>query len=176
MVVPLALQSLLIAAALHVCFISYGILKEKLVTQDHVASAVLVLSSRTMWGAPSSLGLISKRSVTCAALALLLTQHSCRLQAPLWSMSAFAFTNELSTFAGYEMLKYVSFPVQVMAKSVKMLPNMLMGRVAAWFSRRSFILLFSGQRDSILLLSVWPSSGCTDLYLHHACLGRGTGL
>jgi len=27
------------------------------------------------------------------------------------------------------MLKYVSFPVQVMAKSVKMLPNMLMGRV-----------------------------------------------
>lgn len=26
---------------------------------------------------------------------------------------AFAFTNELSTFAGYEMLKYVSFPVQV---------------------------------------------------------------
>lgn len=72
MVVPLALQSLLIAAALrlsctdfwpflnrkwtqcyscfarHACFISYGIFKEKLVTQDKVASVVLVLSSRAM--------------------------------------------------------------------------------------------------------------------------------
>jgi len=116
MVVPLALQSLLIAAALHACFISYGIFKEKLVTQDKVASVVLVLSSRAM-------------SVICSAVALLVTQKSLRLGAPLWSMSAFAFTNELSTFAGYEMLKYVSFPVQVMAKSVKMLPNMMMGRI-----------------------------------------------
>lgn len=31
----------------------------------------------------------------------------------VWVLGAFAFTNELSTFAGYEMLKYVSFPVQV---------------------------------------------------------------
>ena len=48
---------------------------------------------------------------------------------------AFAFTNELSTFAGYEMLKYVSFPVQVMAKSVKMLPNMMMGRIVTLLNR-----------------------------------------
>lgn len=116
MVVPLALQSLLIAAALHACFISYGVFKEKLVTQDKVASAVLVLSSRAM-------------SVICGSLALLVTQKSLRLGAPIWSYSYFAFTNELSTFAGYEMLKYVSFPVQVMAKSVKMLPNMMMGRI-----------------------------------------------
>lgn len=32
----------------HACFISYGIFKEKLVTQDKVASVVLVLSSRAM--------------------------------------------------------------------------------------------------------------------------------
>merc|ERR1712190_618692 len=40
----------------------------------------------------------------------------------------FGFTNEMCTLAGYEMLKYVSFPVQVMAKSCKLLPNMIMGR------------------------------------------------
>lgn len=53
------------------------------------------------------------RSVICGSLALLVTQKSLRLGAPIWSYSYFAFTNELSTFAGYEMLKYVSFPVQV---------------------------------------------------------------
>lgn len=116
MVLPMTLKSLLIAAALHVCFISYGLFKEVLVTRDHIASPVLVLSSRLM-------------SVACSALYLLLTERRISLGAPLWSMSAFAFTNEASTWAGYEMLKYVSFPVQVLAKSVKMLPNMIMGRV-----------------------------------------------
>eukprot|EP00437_Effrenium_voratum_P034107 CAMPEP_0181481932 /NCGR_PEP_ID=MMETSP1110-20121109/44568_1 /TAXON_ID=174948 /ORGANISM="Symbiodinium sp., Strain CCMP421" /LENGTH=685 /DNA_ID=CAMNT_0023607443 /DNA_START=50 /DNA_END=2108 /DNA_ORIENTATION=+ len=116
MVVPLALQSLLIAAALHACFISYGIFKEKLVTQDQVASDGAGALRQAM-------------SVICSGVAMLVTKRSLRLDAPLLSMSAFAFTNELSTFAGYEMLKYVSFPVQVMAKSVKMLPNMMMGRI-----------------------------------------------
>lgn len=116
MVVPMALQSLLIAAALHACFISYGIFKEELVTQDHIASPVLVLSSRLM-------------SIICSAAYMLIKDRRISLGAPLWSMSAFAFTNEASTWAGYEMLKYVSFPVQVMAKSTKMLPTMIMGRV-----------------------------------------------
>lgn len=116
MVVPMALQSLMIAAALHGCFLSYGVFKEVLVTRDHIASPVLVLSSRLM-------------SIICSAMYLLVTEGRISLGAPLLSMSAFAFTNEASTWAGYEMLKYLSFPVQVMAKSVKMLPNMIMGRV-----------------------------------------------
>jgi len=101
---------------LHACFLSYGVLKEMLVTQDHVASPVLVLSSRLM-------------SVVCGAVVLLCTEHRISFGAPLTAMGAFVFTNEASTMAGYEMLKYLSFPVQVMAKSCKMLPNMIMGRV-----------------------------------------------
>lgn len=116
MVLPLALKSLFIAAALHACFISYGILKEMLVTQDKIASSLLVLSSRLM-------------SIICACIYMLLTERRVTLGAPILSMSYFAFTNEASTWAGYEMLKYVSFPLQVMAKSVKMLPNMIMARV-----------------------------------------------
>jgi len=115
-VLPMAMQGLLIAGALQACFISYGILKEMLVTQDHIASPVLVLSSR--FGA-----------IVCAAIFMLLSEGRITLGAPIHSMLAFAFTNEASTWAGYEMLKYVSFPVQVMAKSVKMLPSMLMGRL-----------------------------------------------
>eukprot|EP00928_Gymnodinium_smaydae_P007520 TRINITY_DN1269_c0_g2_i1.p1 TRINITY_DN1269_c0_g2~~TRINITY_DN1269_c0_g2_i1.p1 ORF type:complete len:712 (-),score=137.06 TRINITY_DN1269_c0_g2_i1:94-2199(-) len=116
LVLPMALKALLIATALHACFISYGVLKEALVTRYRVASPVLVLSSRLM-------------SVVTSAVWLLVTEGRVSLGVPLHAMSAFAFTNEASTWAGYEMLKYVSFPVQVMAKSVKMLPNMLMGRI-----------------------------------------------
>jgi len=115
LVVPMAMKSLMIAGALHACFLSYGILKEMLVTKDKVASPVLVLSSRLM-------------AIICGAIAMLLADGKISFGTPLSAMSAFAFTNEASTWAGYEMLKYVSFPVQVMAKSCKMLPNMLMGR------------------------------------------------
>jgi len=115
LVLPMAMKSLMIAGALHACFLSYGVLKEMLVTQDKVASPVLVLSSRLM-------------AIICGAIAMLLSDGRISFGTPLQAMSAFAFTNEASTWAGYEMLKYVSFPVQVMAKSCKMLPNMLMGR------------------------------------------------
>lgn len=115
-VLPTAMQTLWVAGMLHVCFISYGILKEMLVTRDDIASPVLVLASRFM-------------STVCGAIMLKLSGQPLSLGAPIKDFAAFALTNEASTWAGYEMLKYVSFPVQVMAKSVKMLPNMIMGRV-----------------------------------------------
>lgn len=68
----------------------------------------------------------------------------------LLQRGAFAFTNELSTFAGYEMLKYVSFPVQVMAKSVKMLPNMMMGRIVSLLNRGFWDFL-----DRLYVLEGW---------------------
>mmetsp|Transcript_9361 Transcript_9361/g.24166 ORF Transcript_9361/g.24166 Transcript_9361/m.24166 type:complete len:770 (-) Transcript_9361:292-2601(-) len=115
-VLPMAMKSLLIALSLHGCFITYGILKEILVVHDKIASPVLVLSSRLM-------------SIVCGCVVLYLQQGSLSFGAPIRDMGKFAFTNEAATWAGYEMLKYVSFPIQVMAKSVKMLPSMIMGRI-----------------------------------------------
>eukprot|EP00448_Togula_jolla_P009856 CAMPEP_0170603426 /NCGR_PEP_ID=MMETSP0224-20130122/18906_1 /TAXON_ID=285029 /ORGANISM="Togula jolla, Strain CCCM 725" /LENGTH=741 /DNA_ID=CAMNT_0010928307 /DNA_START=73 /DNA_END=2298 /DNA_ORIENTATION=+ len=115
-VLPMVMKSLLIAGALHACFLSYGILQEMLVTKDHIASPLLVVWSRFT-------------SVVCSGAVLLLTDHRRCFELPLREMCAFAFTNEASTWCGYEMLKYVSFPVQVMAKSIKMLPSMIMGRL-----------------------------------------------
>lgn len=115
-VLPMALKSLLIASCLHICFISYGILKEKLVTQDHIASPLLVCASRLI-------------AVVLGASILLVTEGRIMLGAPMQSLLAFVCTNEASTWAGYEMLRYVSFPVQVMAKSCKLFPNMVMGRI-----------------------------------------------
>eukprot|EP00927_Polykrikos_kofoidii_P051104 TRINITY_DN44911_c0_g1_i1.p1 TRINITY_DN44911_c0_g1~~TRINITY_DN44911_c0_g1_i1.p1 ORF type:complete len:746 (+),score=96.95 TRINITY_DN44911_c0_g1_i1:158-2395(+) len=116
-VLPLALKSLLIAAYIQACFITYGILKEKIVTQDKIASPVLILSSRLA-------------SVVMSSLALLV-QHG-RVSfggAAFSSCVAFGVTNEVSTWAGYELLNFVSYPVQLMAKSCKLLPSMIIGRL-----------------------------------------------
>jgi adenosine 3'-phospho 5'-phosphosulfate transporter B2 len=110
------MKSLLIASMLHACFLSYGVLKEYLVTKDDIASPVLVFSARFA-------------SVFCGASFVLMSEKRLVFGAPLRDFLAFATTNEISTWAGYEMLKYVSFPVQVMAKSCKMLPTMIMGTV-----------------------------------------------
>jgi len=116
-VLPMALKSLLIAASLHACYITYGILKEQIVTQDKIASPVLILATRLM-------------SVLCAAVAMLVTEGKVSFEGPpIHHFFAFGLSNELSTWAGYAVLSYVSFPVQIMAKSCKMLPSMLMGRV-----------------------------------------------
>jgi len=116
-VLPMALKSLLIAACLHACYITYGILKEQIVTQDKIASPVLILATRLM-------------SVVCAAVAMFLSEGKVSFEGPpIHHFFAFGVSNELSTWAGYAVLSYVSFPVQIMAKSCKMLPSMLMGRV-----------------------------------------------
>mmetsp|Transcript_13618 Transcript_13618/g.38334 ORF Transcript_13618/g.38334 Transcript_13618/m.38334 type:complete len:723 (-) Transcript_13618:126-2294(-) len=116
-VLPVIMKSLLIATSLQACFITYAFLKEQIVTQDHIASPVLILSARLM-------------SVLCGAVALLAFEGRIHFAGtPLHKFFWFGFTNEASTWAGYEMLKYVSFPVQVMAKSCKLLPTMLMGKM-----------------------------------------------
>lgn len=113
---PTVIKSILIASLINAIYITYGVLKELLVTQYRIASPVLVLATRSS-------------AVIAGICALKITKQPLQLGAPLPSFGAFALTNEIATWAGYEMLKYVSFPVQVMAKSCKLLPNMLMGRL-----------------------------------------------
>ena len=50
---------------------------------------------------------------------------------PLYKFSFSSVSNILSSVCQYEALKYVSFPTQVLAKSCKMVPVMLMGYVVS---------------------------------------------
>jgi len=59
-------------------------------------------------------------------------------QAPLYKYSYSSVSNILSSVCQYEALKFVSFPTQVLAKSCKMVPVMLMGYVV---NRKSYTLL-----------------------------------
>lgn len=58
--------------------------------------------------------------------------------APLYKYSYNALSNVMSSWCQYEALKYVSFPVQVLAKAAKVIPVMLMGKVV---SRQTYSLL-----------------------------------
>ncbi|CAL8080647.1 unnamed protein product [Orchesella dallaii] len=52
-------------------------------------------------------------------------------EAPLYKYSYCAFSNIMSSWFQYEALKFVSFPTQVLAKSCKIIPVMLMGKVVS---------------------------------------------
>eukprot|EP00930_Biecheleria_cincta_P082075 TRINITY_DN7163_c0_g2_i1.p1 TRINITY_DN7163_c0_g2~~TRINITY_DN7163_c0_g2_i1.p1 ORF type:complete len:346 (+),score=66.37 TRINITY_DN7163_c0_g2_i1:68-1105(+) len=56
-------------------------------------------------------------------------KEDCWLKAPLWKYVVVSVSNVLATTCQYEALKYVSFPVQMLGKSFKMMPVMLWGIV-----------------------------------------------
>merc|ERR1719440_992137 len=53
--------------------------------------------------------------------------ESFKNSAPLWKYLAISFSNVYASACQYEALKYVSFPVQMLGKSFKMMPVMLWG-------------------------------------------------
>ena len=70
-------------------------------------------------------------------LAVIVGAISCKIKhgavyannyAPLWSFSPCAMSNTLSSWSQYASLKYVSFPVQTVFKSSKIIPVMIMGK------------------------------------------------
>lgn len=52
-------------------------------------------------------------------------------EAPLYKYSYSSLSNIMSSWCQYEALKFVSFPVQVLAKASKVIPVMLMGKVVS---------------------------------------------
>lgn len=69
-------------------------------------------------------------------------------KAPVYKYLYSSFSNIMSSWCQYEALKFVSFPVQVLAKTSKVIPVMLMGR---FVSRRSYSLF---EYLTALLISV----------------------
>ncbi|KAG5192116.1 solute carrier family 35, member B1 [Tribonema minus] len=54
--------------------------------------------------------------------------NATRPKAPLVQFAPCSFSNVLSSWAQYECLKYISFPMQVVSKSCKVIPVMLVGK------------------------------------------------
>eukprot|EP00403_Amphidinium_massartii_P030318 CAMPEP_0178406512 /NCGR_PEP_ID=MMETSP0689_2-20121128/18949_1 /TAXON_ID=160604 /ORGANISM="Amphidinium massartii, Strain CS-259" /LENGTH=346 /DNA_ID=CAMNT_0020027553 /DNA_START=135 /DNA_END=1175 /DNA_ORIENTATION=+ len=75
--------------------------------------------------------------------------------APLWKYVAVSLSNVFASTCQYEALKYVSFPVQMLGKSFKMMPVMLWG------------MLVSGKRYSVndWLIAAAVTGGVTEFLM-----------
>lgn len=63
------------------------------------------------------------------AVVYLLIKQQTRHRTPLFKYSYASFSNIMSAWLQYEALKFISFPTQVLAKSCKIIPVMIMGRI-----------------------------------------------
>eukprot|EP00928_Gymnodinium_smaydae_P024906 TRINITY_DN2000_c0_g1_i11.p1 TRINITY_DN2000_c0_g1~~TRINITY_DN2000_c0_g1_i11.p1 ORF type:complete len:339 (-),score=81.38 TRINITY_DN2000_c0_g1_i11:146-1162(-) len=86
-------------------------------------------------------------------------------QAPLWKYLAVSFSSVYASSCQYEALKYVSFPVQMLGKSFKMMPVMLWG------------MAVSGKRygfaDWMIALAI--TGGVTEFLMTGPISGGGEG-
>uniref|UniRef100_A0A182Y6F8 Adenosine 3'-phospho 5'-phosphosulfate transporter 1 n=1 Tax=Anopheles stephensi TaxID=30069 RepID=A0A182Y6F8_ANOST len=106
-------------------YLTWGVLQEKIMTQEYEGpekrkshfkdSQFLVFSNRVLGFMLTAVYLVAKRQF--------------RHRAPLYKYSYASFSNIMSAWFQYEALKFVNFPTQVLAKSCKIIPVMIMGKI-----------------------------------------------
>ncbi|EDW81457.2 uncharacterized protein Dwil_GK12079 [Drosophila willistoni] len=121
-----AFQLLWCFGGLMVSYLTWGVLQEKIMTQNYQNFA-----GESSKFKDSQFLVFSNRFLAfLVALAYLQWSPSAtRHRAPLYKYSYASFSNIMSAWFQYEALKFVSFPTQVLAKSCKIIPVMLMGKI-----------------------------------------------
>jgi len=97
----------------------YGILQERLMTIPYGGELFQV----------STYLVLCNRLVNCAYASTMMAvnREDVVNKAPLWKYMIVSLSNVAATTCQYEALKYVSFPVQMLGKSFKMMPVMIWG-------------------------------------------------
>lgn len=126
-----AFEWLLCFCGLQASYLTWGVLQEKIMTQEYrnssgdvqkfTDSQFLVFVNRVL-------------AFIFAGTCVMVFKHPTHT-APLYKYSYCSFSNIMSSWCQYEALKYVSFPTQVLAKASKIIPVMLMGKI---ISRKSY--------------------------------------
>merc|ERR550537_1037663 len=90
--------------------------------------------------------------------------ESYRNSAPLWKYLAISFSNVYASTCQYEALKYVSFPVQMLGKSFKMMPVMVWGMAVSGkrFSVGDWMIAFAVTGGVVEFLMTGPISSHSD--------------
>lgn len=101
----------------------YGLQQEKIMTDKYDGdkfgvSAFLVLCNRIA-------------TIIFSTVLMFYRGEGFRPQAPIWKYALVSVSNVVASECQYEALKHVSFPVQMLAKSFKMMPVMLWGMAIA---------------------------------------------
>uniref|UniRef100_A0A6B2EIF5 Adenosine 3'-phospho 5'-phosphosulfate transporter 1 n=1 Tax=Phlebotomus kandelakii TaxID=1109342 RepID=A0A6B2EIF5_9DIPT len=107
------------------CHLTWGVLQEKIMTQQYEDeegkksyfrdSQFLVFTNRLL-------------AFLISGGYLFMTQRT-RHRAPLFKYSFASLSNIMSAWFQYEALKFINFPTQVLAKSCKIIPVMIMGKI-----------------------------------------------
>merc|ERR1719393_1156642 len=84
--------------------------------------------------------------------------------APLWKYLAISFSNVYASTCQYEALKYVSFPVQMLGKSFKMMPVMIWGMAVSGkrFGLKDWMIAFAVTGGVVEFLMTGPISSQSD--------------
>ncbi|GBG26812.1 UDP-galactose transporter-like 1 [Hondaea fermentalgiana] len=115
-----AMMLLFCAGGLLGSYLLWGVLQERIMTKEYDqgkfdSSIFLVFCNRLL-------------ALVTAGTVISFTEKS-SMRAPFYKFSFTSLSNVLSSWSQLEALKYISFPTQVLAKSSKLIPVMLMGKV-----------------------------------------------
>lgn len=122
-----AARLLICAGGLQICFLTWGVLQEKIMTKDYVDSA----GQTGRFTDAQFLVFVNRILAFALALVVIMLRQQPPHKAPLFKYSFCSFSNIMSSWCQYEALKYVSFPTQVLAKASKVIPVMAMGRLVS---------------------------------------------
>lgn len=126
-------------------YLVWGLLQERIITQPYESltadgqrfeehfhdSQFLVFANRTLAFLIALIYLCVQNQLQTSQSSTLTTIGQITGSAPLFKYSFASFSNVMSAWFQYEALKFVNFPTQVLAKSCKIIPVMLMGKIVS---------------------------------------------
>ena len=113
---------LICVAGIYASYLTQGLLQENLSVKKYGVLGDRFPELKALTGAQAFAGFV-------VAGLLLLTQSRKKGQAPITAYWKPAVSNSIGPACGYEALRNISYPAQVLAKSCKMIPVMIMGTI-----------------------------------------------
>jgi adenosine 3'-phospho 5'-phosphosulfate transporter B2 len=103
------------------CLLVYGLLQERIMSEPY---------GNEMFGFSMFLVFFNRIVAILFAVSMIfLNREKFSNAAPLWKYLVISLSNVGASYCQYEALKYVSFPVQMLGKSFKMMPVMVWGMI-----------------------------------------------
>ncbi|XP_023212545.1 adenosine 3'-phospho 5'-phosphosulfate transporter 1-like [Centruroides sculpturatus] len=122
-----AFQLLFCFFGLQISYLTWGVLQEKIMTQKYKD----VLGETQIFTDSQFLVFVNRVLAFIFSGVYILISKQPHHVAPLYKYSYCSFSNIMSSWCQYEALKFVSFPIQILAKASKIIPVMLMGKVVS---------------------------------------------
>lgn len=108
-----------------ISYLTWGVLQEKIMTQEYVNNE----GKKSHFTDSQFLVFFNRLLALIVATTYLILKKQLKQTTPLFKYSYASFSNIMSAWSQYEALKFVNFPTQVLAKSTKIIPVMLMSKI-----------------------------------------------